>query len=140
VGELCKLDGILEECPSGRRSTPGKCVCAISASWVRIPPPPMNFRFTKIQRAESEPTVWFACGMRRDFRCSFQRAENPSPSATVRFESSSSVRKRESQQFGSRGDEKGYAMLSTASSISQAPRNREGAEEEESSKFTLEKP
>jgi hypothetical protein len=33
------------------------------------------------------------------------------------------VRKRASQQFGSRDDEKGYAMLASASSISQAWRS-----------------
>ncbi len=31
---------ILEECPSGRRSTLGKRVCVNLVPWVRIPPPP----------------------------------------------------------------------------------------------------
>ncbi|MCH9619289.1 MAG: hypothetical protein S4CHLAM45_04350 [Chlamydiales bacterium] len=30
----------LEECPSGRRSTLGKRVCANPVPWVRIPSPP----------------------------------------------------------------------------------------------------
>lgn len=30
-----------EECPSGRRSTIGNRVCVNTASWVRIPPPPI---------------------------------------------------------------------------------------------------
>ena len=38
---LDTLFGVLEECPSGRRSTLGKRVNATSVSWVRIPPPPI---------------------------------------------------------------------------------------------------
>ena len=36
---------ILEGCPSGRRSTPGKCVWLKRSSWVRIPPPQQKARF-----------------------------------------------------------------------------------------------
>ena len=33
----------MERCPSGRRSTPGKCVYLKRVSWVRIPLSPQEF-------------------------------------------------------------------------------------------------
>ena len=45
----------LERCPSGRRSTPGKCVWVNRPSRVRIPPSPPLMQYKLLLRAAVEP-------------------------------------------------------------------------------------
>ena len=50
TSEMWHHTGAEERCPSGRRSTPGKCVCVNSVPRVRIPPSPPSLSSLRIIR------------------------------------------------------------------------------------------